>query len=75
MGYTGRMVLFEFVPMTDNLRREVKLNLNLDQFRKNWRMEGGKSLVERGLPYIAKGELPYDVVASFETDTIPGLNA
>ena len=66
-GIVGRLPIFEFLYMDDEMRDAMRGKESLINIRKLWQKNGGLPLVRSGLGLVATGDTIYDEVAGFET--------
>ena len=61
-GYRGRMAIFEIMPMTDNLRDTIAIQMSTNVIRAEALKEGMRSLRDNGLMAIYEGQTTIDEV-------------
>ncbi len=61
-GYTGRMAIFEIMPLEDTLREQIMSKVSTNLIRNEARRQGMRSLRETGLMAIYEGQTTIDEV-------------
>ena len=73
-GTDGRLPIFEVLHLdSERLLPLIKDKeaFNEPAFRASWRAQGGRTLAEHGLQYVALGDVPYEEVGQYESDYTP----
>jgi type IV pilus assembly protein PilB len=61
-GYSGRLALFEILPMTERLRREMLGGSNEERLWRKSREDGMRTLLEDGIEKVESGQTSLDEV-------------
>jgi type II secretory ATPase GspE/PulE/Tfp pilus assembly ATPase PilB-like protein len=74
-GTVGLFPIFEILHMTKHLRALIGSPFDEMAFREAWVKQGGRTLATDGLERVKEGITPYEEVAKYDEDFIPGLTA
>lgn len=59
-GYTGRLAIMEILPMNKEIVSNINTNIDIEKLRKIGEQNNIKTIFEKGLGYVLKGEVSFE---------------